>query len=80
MNKIREKREKKGMTQDELAAALKVDRSTVSKWENNLSLPRSATLDKIASILECQRDDLFTDGAASEKLVREINSVYWRLT
>ncbi len=75
MNKIKEIREKEGMTQDEFAASLKVDRSTVSKWENNLSLPRRAMLEKIAAIFKCQLDDLFTGGAANEKLVREIKVV-----
>lgn len=49
---IRNLRKEKGMSQEELAAKLNVVRQTVSKWEQNLSVPDSEMLIKIAEIFE----------------------------
>lgn len=58
MNKIKEIRKKKGMSQQALAAALNVDRPSVSKWENGIKEPRPETLKKIAAVLGCSYSDL----------------------
>lgn len=49
---IRNLRKNKGMSQEELAAKLNVVRQTVSKWEQNLSVPDSEMLVRIAEIFE----------------------------
>ncbi len=49
---IKNLRKEKGMSQEELAAKLNVVRQTVSKWEQNLSVPDSEMLIKIAEVFE----------------------------
>lgn len=58
MNNIQLMRAKAKMTQGELAALLKVDRSTVAKWESYKALPRAEMLRELARILHCRIDDL----------------------
>ena len=55
---IKKFREKKGITQQELAAVLGVVQSTVAMWESNKSLPRVDTLKAIAKALGCTIDEL----------------------
>lgn len=55
---IKKFREKKGITQQELAAVLGVGQSTVAMWESNKSLPRVDTLKAIAKALGCTIDEL----------------------
>lgn len=49
---IRDIRQKKGWTQDELAERLHVVRQTVSKWEKNLSVPDVQSLQRLAEVLD----------------------------
>lgn len=49
---IKNLRKEKGMSQEELAEKLNVVRQTVSKWEQNLSVPDSEMLIKIADVFE----------------------------
>lgn len=49
---IKNLRKKKGMSQEELAEKLNVVRQTVSKWEQNISVPDSEMLIKIAEVFE----------------------------
>lgn len=58
-------RKRKGMTQDELAERLNVVRQTVSKWENNLSVPDAQILQRIAEILDVSVSELL--GAKMEE-------------
>ena len=56
--RIKEARLTAGITQEELAARMKVDRSTVTKWENGQSNPKVPVLLKLADILGCTVDEL----------------------
>ena len=49
---IKNLRKSKGLSQEELAAALHVVRQTVSKWENGLSVPDAAALISLAAELD----------------------------
>ncbi|MBQ3046315.1 MAG: helix-turn-helix domain-containing protein [Clostridia bacterium] len=49
---IKKLRKEKEMSQEELALRLNVVRQTVSKWEQNLSVPDSEMLIKIAEVFE----------------------------
>lgn len=49
---IRNLRKQKGMSQEELAAKLNVVRQTVSKWEQDLSVPDSEMLILIAEVFD----------------------------
>ena len=57
---IRELREKKGMTQAELADRLFVSDKTVSKWENGKGYPDVSMLEGIAGALTNLPDDLLS--------------------
>lgn len=54
-------RKEKGLTQLGLAKNLKVDQSTVSKWEKGVASPNIQMLKKIAQILNCTMDDLISE-------------------
>lgn len=57
--RLRFYREKKGFTQLRLASSLKVDRSTVAKWESEEASPRASMIPQIAKLLKCKIQDLF---------------------
>lgn len=59
MQTIRAKREAIGVTQQAMATALGVDRSTVTKWEAAGTYPRSSLFPKIADFLGCTIDELY---------------------
>lgn len=47
------------ITQSKLAEMLKVDRSSIAKWETGEAFPRADKLPQLAEILGCKIDDLF---------------------
>ena len=51
-------RKSKGLSQEELAVRLNVVRQTVSKWENDLSVPDADLLISLAEVLETPVSDL----------------------
>lgn len=51
-------RREKGMTQKELADRLNLTDKAVSKWERDLSCPDTATIPKLAEILEISVEEL----------------------
>lgn len=55
---IRQLRRRKGMSQEELAIRLHVVRQTVSKWENNLSVPDAELLQRMAELFDVKADAL----------------------
>ena len=61
MQIIRSKREAIGVTQQAMATALGVDRSTVTKWEAAGTYPRSSLFPKIADFLGCTIDELYAE-------------------
>ncbi len=58
MNKIKEKREEKGWTQEELAKRLNVSRTAVVKWETGAAMPTVKRLVNLADLFGCSIDDL----------------------
>lgn len=56
---IKQKRETKGLTQEELGKMLNVNRTTVAMWETGAAMPRAEKLPKIAEALGCKIEDLF---------------------
>lgn len=65
----------KGLTQDELAKKLRVKRSTVSSWENSISLPDIYTLLEIANILNISLIDLIYEKKINLELTQNIDRV-----
>ena len=57
--KIREHRERIGLSQKQLAAALGVDSSAVSLWESGKTAPTMKNLKKLAELFSCSPGDLF---------------------
>lgn len=56
---IRQRREQKGLTQEELAARLHVSGKTVSKWETGQGLPDISLVEPIAKALDISVIELF---------------------
>lgn len=56
-------RKKCGYTQDELAEKLELSRQTVSRWENDSSLPDVETLIKMCNLFGCDMDTLVRGNA-----------------
>ncbi|MBR6524962.1 MAG: helix-turn-helix domain-containing protein [Clostridia bacterium] len=57
---IRQMREKKNMTQEELAAKLYVSSKAVSKWETGQGLPDISLLEPLAKALDISMIELFS--------------------
>lgn len=56
---IKQFRQRRGMTQEQLAAALLVSPQAVSKWETSETYPDGALLPLLAEQLNCSIDELF---------------------
>lgn len=56
---IKEAREKKNYSQEELAELCGVSRQAVSKWENDISIPQGVNRETLGEVLgvECPRED-----------------------
>ena len=54
----RKYRIKKGLTQQELASLLNINRVSYARWENNSREPNLETIVKLAKILDTTTDDL----------------------
>jgi transcriptional regulator with XRE-family HTH domain len=52
-------REKRGISQTELARRISVSQSLLSRWESGKAYPRYPELKAIADILKCSIDDLY---------------------
>lgn len=63
--KLQELRKKKGLTQEELAEALYVSRTAISKWESGRGYPSIDSLKDISKFFSVSIDDLLS----SEKLL-----------
>ncbi len=54
-------REKKNISQEALAEQLSVDRTTITKWETGVAMPRADKLPELAKILDCEISELFEE-------------------
>lgn len=59
LSALKEKREKSGMTQKELADLINVRRETILRLENNRYNPSLEMALKIAQVFQCQVEDIF---------------------
>ncbi|MBQ9145041.1 MAG: helix-turn-helix domain-containing protein [Clostridia bacterium] len=73
-NKIKQLRQKTGLTQDQLASKLGVTAQAVSKWENSVTMPDITLLPQIAIEFGVTIDDLF-NLTLEQKLERIENSL-----
>jgi len=58
-NRLREARERAGLTQAELAERIGVSRKTVNTVENGVFIPSTVVALKLAGALGCSVEDLF---------------------
>lgn len=56
---LRPRRIALGLTQQQLAEAVNLERSNVANWETGRSMPSAALLPKLAEILSCSIDELY---------------------
>lgn len=61
MHTLKRLRLKRGLTQQELADILHVNRTTVTLWENGTNNPRVNMLVKLSKVLRCKVDDLLCE-------------------
>lgn len=52
-------RKRAKLKQFELADLLKVERSTIAKWESGVAYPRASQLPELAKALDCTIDELY---------------------
>lgn len=57
-NRIREFRERRDLSQDEVAKVLGVNRTAVVKWETGANSPRLEKIVALAKLYRCTVDDL----------------------
>ena len=60
--KLQKLRKQKGLTQDELAQALFVSRTAVSKWESGRGIPNIDSLKAISNFFGVTIDELLSGG------------------
>lgn len=59
MNRIREFRKIKKLSQDDIAKIMKVKQNTISQWENDIRVPNVRQGIKLAEILETTVESLY---------------------
>lgn len=60
-------RKKKGMTQEELAEAIKISRQAISRWEVGTALPSADNLMWLSKFYEVSMDELMGDVTSGEQ-------------
>lgn len=63
MEKIKELRERAGLTQEQLADKLNVSRPAVANWERGAACPRTVILTQLAQALNCSVQELLDEAA-----------------
>ena len=59
MNGLARLRKQAALSQEIVAAALKIDRSAVSKWETEAAFPSTKNINRLADLYGCTIDDIF---------------------
>ena len=68
MNRIKELRKHRGLSQKQLADALYVNQTAVSQWERGATTPSKETLIKLANILNTSTDDLLGNKSSVSRI------------
>ena len=76
---IKNLRKEKGMSQEELAEKLNVVRQTVSKWEQNLSVPDSEMLIRIAEVFDVSVSSLLGETVETKDTKSELAEISQKL-
>lgn len=59
MNRIKEFRKKKKLSQDNIAKTIKVKQNTISQWENEIRIPNVKQALQLAKILDTTVESLY---------------------
>ncbi len=59
MNRIKEFRKKKKLSQDDIAKTIKVKQNTISQWENEIRTPNVKQALQLAKILDTTVESLY---------------------
>ncbi len=82
--KIKNARQAKGMTQEELAVLLNITRQTVSKWEKDSSVPDSNMLIKLSEVLDVTVSDLLgtnaNESTSNDNLAEQLERINKQLS
>jgi transcriptional regulator with XRE-family HTH domain len=65
--RLRETRQKKGVSQSTVAEHLNISRQSISKWENNSSYPDLDNLVRLSEYYEVTVDDLLKENQGLKK-------------
>lgn len=76
---IKNLRKEKGMSQEELALKLNVVRQTISKWEQNLSVPDSEMLIKLAEVFDVSVSSLLGETVEETNTKTELEKISQKL-
>ena len=71
--KIKEFREKAGLTQEQLAEKMEVQRNTVWRWENKKANLKADNMYRLSTVLHVEPSDLVDDEDVSQGLKVESN-------
>lgn len=61
MNIFKQKRFDVNLSQSNISAMMNIDKSTISKWENGKSFPKTQNLIKLVKIYKCSIDELYNN-------------------
>ena len=64
---LRKLRTKKGLSQNQLASLMFVNKTTISKWENGIHLPDAAMITRLAKALDVDIGTLFSTASESDE-------------
>ena len=64
---LKKLREKKGLSQNEIAKRMYVTRATISRWENGNRLPDAAMITRLSEVLGVDINVLFSAAAQSDE-------------
>lgn len=56
-----------GLTQDEVARRLHINKATLGKWENYKTFPDAMQLNSLCSLYKCTMDDIYIPNKLSER-------------
>jgi transcriptional regulator with XRE-family HTH domain len=67
---LRIMRKYRNLTQNDMAAHLKIQRQTYSTYERGISIPDALTLKKISGVLQCSADHLLADADVFNRYIK----------
>ncbi len=73
--KLKDLRQKKGISQTRLASDIHISRSAVAKWENGLGLPNDESLRMLAEYFEITVDELLPSKSNEETIVSKNKTI-----